>query len=63
LRLGGVLAALPVHHENNPPAFSSTSATISVISARTSRWGWFPTGDVAIIDVDGFVQITDRSRM
>ncbi|WP_298436741.1 3-(methylthio)propionyl-CoA ligase [Ottowia sp.] len=26
------------------------------------KGGWFPTGDVATIDVDGFMQITDRSK-
>lgn len=26
------------------------------------RDGWFPTGDVATIDADSFMQITDRAK-
>ncbi|MDD0837558.1 3-(methylthio)propionyl-CoA ligase [Curvibacter sp. HBC61] len=32
-----------------------------LVADRDGR-GWFPTGDVATIDADGFMQITDRSK-
>jgi acyl-CoA synthetase (AMP-forming)/AMP-acid ligase II len=30
--------------------------------AAANEGGWFPTGDVATIDADGYMQITDRSK-
>jgi fatty-acyl-CoA synthase len=34
----------------------------SPLLADAQGQGWFPTGDVATIDADGFMQITDRSK-
>ncbi|MCX2860999.1 3-(methylthio)propionyl-CoA ligase [Paucibacter sp. PLA-PC-4] len=34
----------------------------SPLVAVDGQPGWFPTGDVATIDADGFMQITDRSK-
>jgi 3-(methylthio)propionyl---CoA ligase len=36
--------------------------TDSPLRTDAAGHGWFPTGDVATIDVDGFMQITDRSK-
>jgi fatty-acyl-CoA synthase len=39
-----------------------TSGYFREEGGKVLRDGWFPTGDVATIDPDGFMQITDRSK-
>jgi fatty-acyl-CoA synthase len=39
-----------------------TSGYFKEEGSKVLRDGWFPTGDVATIDPDGFMQITDRSK-
>jgi 3-(methylthio)propionyl---CoA ligase len=54
---GKAFGDLLVRGPGSPPATSRARA-----ATASSTDGWFPTGDVATIDPDGYMQITDRSK-